>query len=117
MAILVRLHLNRNHDHQVNHLADEVAHNLRFADFGCSSQKRLDFARTELDYDAKHLTKEDFNREVAAIQNKLPNRDFEVQRNKRGDVTGICFNGESIYGQKHNQKNQHLPTSDRYELF
>jgi hypothetical protein len=99
--------LNRNHDHQVTHLADEVAHNLRFADFGFSSQKRLNFARTELDFDAKHLTREDFNREVAAIQNRLPNRNLEIERDHHGDVTGISFNGEKIYEQQYYQKDHH----------
>ncbi len=89
--------LKTNHDHQIGHLADEVAHNLRFAAFGCSSAKRLEFAAKELDFDAQHLSKEDFNREVAAIQHRLPNRDLEIQRNKKGDVTHVRFDGSSIY--------------------
>ncbi|HEY9757645.1 MAG TPA: hypothetical protein V6C97_20920 [Oculatellaceae cyanobacterium] len=90
--------LSRNHDHQVNHLANEVAHNLRFADFGCHTAKRLDFAATELNFDAKHLSKRDFDQEVAEIAQKLPNRDFEVHRNKQGHVDHISFDGKSIYG-------------------
>ncbi|CAN5546110.1 hypothetical protein BH10CYA1_BH10CYA1_19270 [soil metagenome] len=99
--------LNRNHDHQVSHLADEVAHNLRFADFGFSAEKRLNFAHTELEYDAKHLSKDDFNREVSAIQNRLPNRDFEVERNRHGDVIGIQFNGVQIYEQHQHKSQRH----------
>ena len=89
--------LNHNHDHQVNHLADEVAHNLRFAAFGWHTNKRLDFAAKELAFDAHHLHKDDFNREVAAIQHRLPERDLHIQRNRAGDVVHIDFNGKSIY--------------------
>ena len=99
--------LKSNHDHQVSHLADEVAHNLRFADFGYSSQQRLGYARTELNYDIQHLSKTDFNREVAAIQNRLPNRDLEIQRDKHGDVTGVCFDGINIYEKHHQHPHKH----------
>jgi hypothetical protein len=76
----------------------EVAHNLRFADFGCSLAKRLDFAATELNFDAKHLSRCDFDQEVAEMTQKLPNRDLEVHRNKGGHVDHISFDGKSIYG-------------------
>lgn len=89
--------LRHNHDHQISHLADEVAHNLRFADFGCHTAKRLAYAAAELNFDAHHLSKVDFNREVAAIQNRLPNRDLHIDRNKSGNVVHISFDGKSIY--------------------
>ena len=89
--------LNHNHDHMINHLANEVAHNLRFADFGCHSGERLGYAATELAYDAQHLTRQDFNREVAAIQNRLPDRDLQIERSKCGDVLAINFDGQRIF--------------------
>ncbi len=89
--------LQHNHDHQVNHLADEVAHNLRFAAFGFHSNSRFDFAAKELAFDATHLTKADFDREVSAIQYRLPGRDLNIQHDKSGHVTHIRFDGHSIY--------------------
>ena len=90
--------LSRNHDRQVSHLADEVAHNLRFADFGFSTNRRLAHAATELAFDAKHLSREDFNQEVAEIKRRLPNRDLHIHRNHHGDVDHISFDAKSIYG-------------------
>ena len=90
--------LSRNHDRQVSHLADEVAHNLRFADFGFSSAKRLGYAAKELSFDAKHLSKEDFNQEIAEIKQDLHNRDLHIHRDKTGHVNHISFDGKSIYG-------------------
>ena len=37
--------LSRNHDHRIGHIADEVAHNLRYADFGFSTKERLGYTK------------------------------------------------------------------------
>ena len=89
--------LKQNADHQINHLADEVAHNLRFAAFGCSPAQRLETVQKELKMDRSYLSQEDFNREVATIEYRLPNRDLEIQRDRHGNVTGLDFNGANIY--------------------
>src|SRR5690242_14320577 len=84
--------LAHNHDHQINHLANEVAHNLRFSAFGCHTADRLQYAKNELAFDSQHLSKEDFTREVYAIQNKLPNRDFQFKHDNHGNISSIEFN-------------------------